>query len=84
MSSAEHAVPVASTPLERTKVNLSWLHKLRWAAIGGQLITIAVVAGLMGIELPLARLLAIVALAAATNVCVGVWLQRRNASAPLR
>ena len=62
---------------ERTRINLSWLHKLRWAALAGQLVTIAVVHDWMQIEVPLDKLLAVLGLAAATNVALGFWLRSR-------
>src|SRR3546814_2661412 len=47
--------------------NMTLLIQLRWLAVGGQLATIAVVIGLMDIALPLAPLLAAVAVLAAIN-----------------
>jgi two-component system, sensor histidine kinase RegB len=52
-------------------INFSWLIKLRWGAIAGQVVTIFGVERLMGIPLPLAPLFAIIALEFATNAgCV--------------
>ncbi len=55
---------------------LVWLSKLRWGAIVGQLATIVLVHTVMAIELPLAPLLFIVALEAASNLAVVLWLRR--------
>ncbi|MEM7232329.1 MAG: ATP-binding protein [Planctomycetota bacterium] len=44
---------------ERFWINVSWSLKLRWAAVAGQLATIAIVRDVMKIELPLGPLLGI-------------------------
>jgi two-component system sensor histidine kinase RegB len=56
-----------------TSINLSWLVRLRWGAILGQLVTIGVVHHLMDIPLPLLPLLGLIALEAATNAVVLGW-----------
>ncbi len=58
------------------RINFSWLVRLRWAAITGQLVVIAVVALGMRIPLPLAPLLAICGVEAASNVIGAGWLTR--------
>ncbi len=50
------------------RTNLSWLLRLRWGAIAGQLVTIFVVRFAMDVALPLPPLLAIVALEILSNV----------------
>ena len=60
----------------RDGINLSWLVKLRWAAMAGQLVTIAVVDEGMGIALPLAPLLGLMAISLGTNVIAFVWTAR--------
>ncbi|WP_176473399.1 ATP-binding protein [Sphingopyxis sp. GW247-27LB] len=57
--------------------NMTLLIQLRWLAVGGQLATIGVVIGLMGIALPLAPLLAAVAVLVAINI-VSLGLLRRG------
>lgn len=57
-------------------LTLAWVLRLRWVAIGGQIATVAAVHGLMGIELPLAPISAIVSVAAASNVGVALWSRR--------
>ena len=47
---------------ERTRINVSWLIKLRWAAFGGQLLTVLVVAGILRVPLPLLPLMIVLAL----------------------
>ncbi|WP_275228877.1 ATP-binding protein [Novosphingobium album (ex Liu et al. 2023)] len=58
--------------------NMHLLIQLRWIAVGGQLITIAVVDRLMEIKLPLAPLLVVPALLAAINLVSLPYLRRRD------
>jgi two-component system sensor histidine kinase RegB len=58
---------------ELVRTNLSWLLRLRWGAVLGQLVTILVVRYAMGVALPLAPLLVIVGLEAMSNA---VWYAR--------
>lgn len=60
----------------RLAINAEWLIKLRWVAVAGQLATIFFVAGPLGAPLPLAPLLAMVAVTAGTNVAFWVWTRR--------
>lgn len=80
------STPLAPTTrgqmLAREHINLSWLHKMRWAALAGQTLTILVVQCGMGIEVPLGKLLIILALAAATNVALGRWLRSSSPAWP--
>ncbi|UNK78767.1 ATP-binding protein [Sphingopyxis granuli] len=59
--------------------NLTLLIQLRWLAVGGQLATIAIATGLMGITLPLVPLLATILLLASINVASRVRLHRGGA-----
>jgi two-component system sensor histidine kinase RegB len=52
------------------RTNLSWLLRLRWGAIVGQIITILVVRFAMDVDLPLVPMLALVAFEALSN---SVW-----------
>jgi two-component system sensor histidine kinase RegB len=61
------------------RTNLSWLLRLRWGAITGQLVTILVVRFAMDVALPLPPLLAIVGLEILSNV---VW-SFRSAARPV-
>ena len=63
---------------ERLRINLVWLLKLRWAAAFGQLATILGVTALLRIGLPLVPLLSVVAITAASNVALWLWLSRRE------
>ncbi|MEW5848153.1 MAG: ATP-binding protein [Myxococcota bacterium] len=53
---------------EALRINLSWLIRLRWCALLGQLLTILVVDRLMEVRLPLAPLLGLLGVGALTNV----------------
>jgi two-component system sensor histidine kinase RegB len=66
----------------RDGINLSWLVKLRWAAMIGQLVTIGVVHEAMGIVLHLGPLLALIGLGFATNVVAFAWTARGRPVAP--
>jgi two-component system sensor histidine kinase RegB len=66
----------------RDGINLSWLVKLRWAAMAGQLVTIGVVHEAMGIELQLAPLLGLLALSLGTNLLAFWWTAKGRAVAP--
>lgn len=66
----------------RDGINLSWLVKLRWAAMIGQLVTIGVVHEAMGIALHLGPLLALLGLGFATNVVAFAWTARGRPVAP--
>ncbi|MGF7151669.1 two-component system sensor histidine kinase RegB [Sphingomonas zeicaulis] len=59
--------------------NMHLLVQLRWIAVGGQLVTIAVVHGVMGIALPLAPLLVMPVMLAAINVASLPLIARRTA-----
>jgi two-component system, sensor histidine kinase RegB len=66
-------------PLETPdRINLSWLVRLRWGAVVGQLLTIAVVDRVMGIPLPITPLLGVVGLEAASNAAAALWLRERR------
>ena len=73
--------PLNPPPISRIAVDALWLVSLRWVAVGGQLITIAVVKLLLGVDLPLRELLAVIAFVAATNLGLQLWLRLRPPSA---
>jgi len=74
--------PEALESAHRDLINLSWLVKLRWAAMIGQLVTIGVVSQGMGISLPLGPLLGLLGLGFATNVVAFAWTARGRLVAP--
>ena len=51
---------------------------LRWAAIAGQIATIAGVQAFLHLDLPLGALGVIIAIEAATNAFISLWLRRRK------
>jgi two-component system sensor histidine kinase RegB len=59
---------------------LPWLVRLRWAAVAGQLLTVAAARLAFGLPVPTAALLGVVAFTAASNVGLG-WLGARTTSA---
>lgn len=63
----------------RAEISLEWLIRLRWGAVLGQLATVGAARVFLGAELPLARLLPIVAVLAISNAAL-VALRRRTSS----
>ncbi len=68
---------IAMPPTDAGRRNMLLLIQLRWLAVGGQLVTIAVADRLMDIKLPLAPLLVIPVLLAAINLISLPYLRRR-------
>jgi two-component system, sensor histidine kinase RegB len=62
--------------LERTRINLRWLVRLRWGAAAGQLLTVLGSFYLLAMPLPLETLLALIATAAGSNLLAAAWLRR--------
>ncbi|MFI5308964.1 MAG: ATP-binding protein [Polyangiales bacterium] len=58
---------------EAQRINLSWLIKLRWGAIGGQTVTVVAVDRLLHIPLPLWSLFAIIGVELLSNVGLARW-----------
>ena len=61
---------------ESDRINFDWLIRLRWAAIGGQLITIGAVHLAMQLALPVAPLLALVAVEIGSNLACALLARR--------
>jgi len=70
--------------LERFRINLSWLRKLRWAAAVGQVVVILAVHFILGIDLPLGSLLGVVGVLVASNVALDVVFRPENRAASRR
>ncbi len=68
---------VADPSIERIKINLGWLLRLRWAAAFGQVLTIVVASVWYEAELPLVELMLIVALEFLSNAVFAWWFQRQ-------
>jgi two-component system sensor histidine kinase RegB len=60
---------------ERNRVNVEWLLRLRWAQIAGQAATIALVALLLDVALPLVPLWGIVLAGFASNIVLEVYFR---------
>lgn len=73
------ALAIAPPEADAGRRNMLLLVQLRWLAVGGQLVTIGVVHGVMGITLPLAPLLSAIAVLAAINLASTLLLPRRKA-----
>lgn len=58
---------------DRLRINASWLLKLRWFAVLGQLTTVATVAIGIGAEIPIIALTSIIGLTAVTNLAFAGW-----------
>ena len=75
---APHDTPISASEIrqiDRLEVNASWLLRLRWVAVFGQLITVAVAVFIVRVQLAVAPLLAVIAFTAITNVAFGWWLK---------
>ena len=69
-------LPVAPARAPAGRRNMTLLIQLRWLAVGGQLATIGVVSGPMGISLPRAPLLAAILVLIAINFASAALLRR--------
>lgn len=68
---------------DRAEISLEWLVRLRWGAVLGQLATIGIARALLGTEVPLARMLVIVAALAASNAALAALRGRTARPAAL-
>ncbi len=69
---------------ERLCINASWLIKLRWVAVVGQLLTVAVVYNVLRIAVPLTPLLILIFLTAASNIWLCWWFPGLRSSSGKR
>jgi two-component system, sensor histidine kinase RegB len=82
LSRFESLRPIAASPPRREgavdpyRINFSWLVRLRYGAIFGQLVVILAVDRVMGMALPLMPLGVILAVEVATNLLCSAWLRR--------
>jgi len=79
------AARLATTPgigaaATSAEINFAWLIRLRWATIAAQVVTIALVRFVAGIEIPLAPLYGICAGAAAASLACALWGRAAGAS----
>ena len=69
--SAKRPTGAPSTAL----INFSWLVKLRWAAVAGQLATTFMAMAVWRLELPLGPLLTVIGVTFLSNVLFALWTQ---------
>jgi two-component system sensor histidine kinase RegB len=71
---------------ERNWVNIQWLARLRWAEIAGQAVTVLAGQFLLGGTLPIASLLAVIAVGLVSNLIIEMYFfgGRRRGAAPPR
>jgi two-component system sensor histidine kinase RegB len=82
-----YGAPVARASLipERNWVNIQWLARLRWAEIAGQAVTVFIAQFLLGGTLPMAPLLAVIAIGLLSNVAIEMYYfgdRRRGSATP--
>ena len=65
-------------PANNNQFNLSWLIKLRWSSIAGQVATIAGTQWIVGIALPVWSLFGIVSIELLSNVLCVLWYRRQR------
>lgn len=70
--------PIFTVPAERLAINFSWLYKLRWVALLGQMLTILLVRIFMDPLIPYAGMIAILVGTTITNIALGFWLNFRS------
>src|SRR5690242_13481473 len=83
VESAQDAGPPRRPPLDPLDVNrikLSWLLRLQWGAVVGQTVAIAVARWVLGVDIPVVPLFALVGVELARNALLEVLLRR----APVR
>jgi two-component system sensor histidine kinase RegB len=66
----------AAAERDPDRINFDWLIRLRWAAIGGQLITIGAVHFVLNVDIPLVPLLALVGIEMGSNVACALAARR--------
>src|SRR5579862_977227 len=64
-------------PVSPARINFGWLVRLRFATVAGQALTIVGVRFGMNLEIPLPPLVALVAVALASNLACLVWARAR-------
>ncbi|NTX01493.1 MULTISPECIES: ATP-binding protein [unclassified Myxococcus] len=62
--------------LSSSAIALGWLVRLRWHAVGGTALTVFVAVRVLGLDLPVVPLLAVVATTGVSNLLLALWLRR--------
>jgi two-component system sensor histidine kinase RegB len=65
---------------DRAEISLDWLVRLRWGAVLGETLTVAVSVAVLGPGLPLARLTGLIAILAASNLLLTAVRRRVSAA----
>ena len=84
MSESDPFHPRQTSVKDRLFLNYSWLLRLRWVAVLGQLATIGIAVILLRIQLRITPLLVVIAFGTITNVLFYVWLKQRYRNAELQ
>lgn len=66
------------------QLGLSWLLKLRWGAVGGQVVSLVVAQAILELELPYVPLLALVAFTGVSNAVLSMMLDKTAAASTWR
>jgi two-component system, sensor histidine kinase RegB len=64
--------------MERARINLQWLLRLRWGSLAGQVLLVLLAARGMELVLPVPHMLGVLTLHALTNLSVSAWLSRTS------
>jgi len=62
---------------DRNRLNFSWLLRLRWSSIAGQIATILGVQWLVGVDVPGAALALVIGVELASNLACALWFRRQ-------
>lgn len=76
------AVPGPRAQDARAALSLPWLTRLRWGGVAAQLMTVAVGHWTLGLDVPLAPVLAMIGVSILTNVALVRWLRGGGAADP--
>lgn len=71
-----HLVPL---PLQEPQIVLTWIARLRWLAVVGQMVAVAVAARVLGMQPPLLPIAIFISMTVLTNVALQLALRRRAA-----
>lgn len=74
---------LAERKFARYSVNASWLIKLRWVAVVGQLLTVLTASQLVNIKLPLLPLALVLVITAVSNCLLLAWFNKSTRQADL-
>lgn len=73
-----HLVPL---PLQEPQIVLTWIARLRWLAVVGQMVAVAVAAKVLGMRPPLFPIAIFIFMTVVTNIALQLALRRRAAQA---